>query len=200
MLVRRLAVWAIAAIAVLALSTVSARAAVIEFTASLDGSQEVPPVATDATGEASIFVDTDLETIDFFLSVVGLSLDDLNDGLVAGPLGPIHLHDGPAGVNGPIIIPFPFGASYSDTADGFEVDVSGFAFADAIALSGASLTFDAFVTAMLAGDFYVNVHTDDFAGGEIRGQVFVPLPGAIPLFLAGVAGLGLLRLRRRVQP
>lgn len=195
MLVKRLAIWAIAAIAVLALSAVSARAAIIEFAADLDGSQEVPPVATDATGEASIFVDTDLETIDFVLNVIGLSLDDLFD--VGGGLGPIHFHNAPPGSNGPIVIPFPVGASFSDTADGFQVNVSGLSFADAVALSGSMLTFEQFVAAMIAGDFYVNVHTDAFGGGEIRGQIsFVPLPGAIVLFLAGVFGLAVARRRR----
>lgn len=199
MTLQRSAVLAITGLAAFALSGVAADAATLEFTAGLDGAQEVPPVSTDAEGEASIFVDTDLETIDFTLNVVGLSLDDLNDGLVAAPLGPVHLHNASAGINGLIVIPFAFDATtYSDTADGFEVSVSDLAFADAVALSGSSLTFDAFVTAMLAGEFYVNVHTDAFGGGEIRGQISaVPLPGAMVLFLAGAAGLGFARRRQR---
>jgi hypothetical protein len=43
---------------------------------------------------------------------------------------------------------------------------------------------------------YINVHTQSFPGGEIRGQlVIVPEPGA--LCLAVLAGIGALSLRRR---
>ena len=52
-------------------------------------------------------------------------------------------------------------------------------------------------TDLLAGTWYVNVHTSTFGGGEIRGQVAatpVPEPTA-PLLLLG--GLGALALRRR---
>ncbi len=42
---------------------------------------------------------------------------------------------------------------------------------------------------LLAGLWYLNVHTTAFPGGEIRGQV-VPEPTTALLLLAGVAGLG----------
>lgn len=188
-------VGAFAALAMLMLAPAApAAAAIIQFTASLTGDQEVPPVATDATGEAVISVDTTAETIDFVLQVVGISLDDLFE--VSEPLGPVHLHNAPPGVNGPIVIPFPFDATYTATADGFTVNVTDLSFVDAVALSGSTLTFDQFLAEMFAGNFYANVHTDENPGGEIRGQV-VPLPGAIPLFLAGAAGFAALRRRRR---
>ena len=45
---------------------------------------------------------------------------------------------------------------------------------------------------MLSGDWYVNVHTQSFPGGEIRGQVMasvVPIPAAVWLFGTGIFGL-----------
>lgn len=47
---------------------------------------------------------------------------------------------------------------------------------------------------LLAGLWYVNIHSTMFPGGEIRGQV-VPAPGALALL--GLAGLANLRRRRR---
>ena len=51
---------------------------------------------------------------------------------------------------------------------------------------------------LLAGDWYVNIHTDNFGGGEIRGQVLVtavpePASGAMGCLVCG----GLLIRRRR---
>lgn len=188
----------LAASLVLAFTALPAHAVVLEFSALLTGDQEVPPVATNAFGSASIFVDTDAETIDLALIVDGISLDDLADGLVAAPIGPVHFHNAPAGVNGPIVVPFAFGADYEDTAVGFDLSVNGLTYADAVLLSGSMLTFDEFVAGMIAGNFYINVHTDLFGGGEIRGQIAqIPAPGALLLFITGAAGLFAARRRKK---
>jgi hypothetical protein len=51
---------------------------------------------------------------------------------------------------------------------------------------------------MEAGDAYLNIHTQRFMGGEIRGLLpAVPLPGALPLFASGLVGLGLLGWRKK---
>ena len=43
---------------------------------------------------------------------------------------------------------------------------------------------------LLAGLWYINIHTDFFPGGEIRGQVqVVPIPAAVWLFGSGLLGL-----------
>lgn len=63
-----------------------------------------------------------------------------------------HLHQGAVGVAGPVIVALPLGNSINGTV--------------AIPLAQ--------VPNLLAGNTYVNFHSNAFGGGEIRGQVIVP--------------------------
>jgi hypothetical protein len=88
-----------------------------------------------------------------------------------------HIHVAPVGQNGPVRLNLcGTGAPVPDCAAGDGVLASG--------TNGTTLgiTFDELVTAMRAGNTYVNVHTDDgvgqpntgpgdMASGEIRGQI-----------------------------
>lgn len=67
-----------------------------------------------------------------------------------------HIHHGKAGSNGPVIIPLD---QIGDSAW--------------VVPNGTKLNEDEY-RAYLAGDLYVNVHTAEHKGGEIRGQL---LPG-----------------------
>ena len=49
---------------------------------------------------------------------------------------------------------------------------------------------------ILSGNSYINFHTNQFGGGEIRGTITVPEPSSMLLLLAGTIGMGGL-LRRR---
>lgn len=50
---------------------------------------------------------------------------------------------------------------------------------------------------MLAGLWYINIHSSTFGGGEIRGQVnVVPLPAAAWLFGTALLGLGAIKRRK----
>ena len=64
-----------------------------------------------------------------------------------------HIHNGAAGKNGPVIVPL---AKSGDNAWSVA--------------AGAKLT-DAQYAAYKAGDLYVNVHSAENKGGEIRGQL-----------------------------
>lgn len=51
---------------------------------------------------------------------------------------------------------------------------------------------------LLSGNWYVNIHTVNFGGGEIRGQVIVTvIPEPTTVSLAAIAGLSLCSLARR---
>lgn len=177
----------------------AAQAATFSFEADLDAAQSIPAATSMATGTATVSVDDVAQTIDLALNVTGLSLDDLWDDLVAAPGGPVHFHDGVAGTTGPIAIPFAFSPStYSDTATGFSLNVSDYSYSDAVAISGFGEDFDSFLTGLTAGEYYINIHTDTFNAGEIRGQISaVPLPASALLLMAGLGGLA--GLRRKIK-
>lgn len=183
----------------------NANAETLTFTGNLDGAQEVPnPGSSFATGVGTLSVDVMAQTLNFELLVDSINTFQLNDNLVAAPVGPVHLHNAAAGSNGPIVVPFAFNnVDYQNTSVGFSLNVTNFAYSDAVALSGSSLSFNDFVAALNSGLFYINVHSDDFPGGAIRGQLaaagaaVVPIPGAAILFVSAIAGAAGLRRKKQ---
>lgn len=132
------------------------------FRAHLSSDQEVPPVESMATGQATFQLSKDGETLSYKLIVA-----NIEDVLMA------HIHMGPAGQNGgvvawlfpagppPILIP---GTTNGILAEG-EItagDLVG-------ALAGGELKD--LLDQMAWGNTYVNVHTSMYTGGEIRGQI-----------------------------
>jgi hypothetical protein len=135
------------------------------FGGPLDGAQEVGPVVTAATGEATVVISPDDSTIWYVVDYSGLS----------GALAAAHIHTGVAGVNGGVILPLASSAS----------PMVGTLTAADFTASGSITTFAEAVAAIKAGATYINLHTAANPGGEIRGQVvakgdahFVALDGA----------------------
>ncbi len=119
----------------------AAIAETINFKAELKASNEVPPNSSKATGVAEATFDTVTKN---FTSVVTFS--DLS-----GPAIGAHLHGpGEHGKNAGIVLPFNFVLSPTKLS--------------------ATLT-DAQAADLLAGKWYVNIHTQLNPGGEIRGQL-----------------------------
>ena len=110
----------------------------------LSGAQEVPPAATTASGDCTWVLSADQSSF---------QVDCIHD--VAGATA-AHIHLGATGVAGPIIVSLGSPSSPIN----FTWDASS---------SPPRTAAD--VADLLAGDLYVNVHSDDFPGGEIRGQI-----------------------------
>lgn len=133
-----------------------------EFEAELSGDQEVPPVATEAEGEAEFEVNEDMTEIKFKLKVKE----------TVGMLGAAgaHIHCAPAGANGPIVVflagqvPGGFVEEFETEAVVTDINIIN----DACGSTIAELT-----ESMALGNTYVNVHSTDFPAGEVRGQIFL---------------------------
>lgn len=128
------------------------------FVAELSGEEEVPPVATDASGEAKFEVDGDVLLFE-------LEIQDAVD--LLGAAG-AHIHCAPAGENGPVVA-FLAGV----VPGGFDgtIGVKASLTDDNIVNSACGGTIGELVASMSAGGTYVNVHSPEHPGGEIRGQI-----------------------------
>ena len=128
--------------------------------ASLAGSQEVPAVATSATGNGWVLVSTDGSTLTYYVAYSGLS----------GAAAAAHIHTGAVGVAGGVILPLAVSAS----------PMTGTLTAADFTASGSVTTFAQAVAAIQAGTTYFNIHTAANPGGEIRGQIAVTVAAPAP--------------------
>ena len=112
------------------------------FTTDLNGGQEVPAVATDARGIATILISEDRTTMSVHAVFSGLS------GSVTG----CHIHTGGEGVAGPVFVNF----SNNVTGNRLRAEIP--------------IPAD-FMSRALKNELYLNVHTALNPSGEIRGQL-----------------------------
>jgi hypothetical protein len=186
------------------------------FTANLTNSQENPPVnpTTSAglprtsSGTATFILNDDMTALSFTATIMGIDVTgsqspDTNDNLTAA-----HIHAGPlvnAGVNGPAVWGF-FGTPFNDNNPNnfvltpFSTGVGGTFSGVWNAGEGNNTSLAAQLTNIMEGRSYVNFHSSQFLGGELRGALIaVPEPRTYALMLYG--GLMLLattvRQRRR---
>ena len=112
------------------------------MSARLSGASEVPPTATSASGSVAASLDKKSSELSWTVTYSGLS----------GPATAAHFH-GPAmaGANAGVVVPL--------TGD------------MASPMKGKSILTAAQAADLLAGKWYMNVHTTANPGGEIRGQV-----------------------------
>jgi hypothetical protein len=118
------------------------------FEANLTGTEEVPAVNTGASGRAVFALSEDLTTLHYRVMV-----HDISNITMA------HIHEAPFGVNGPVVhwlTPQP--PNDPILAPGSPV-------------SGSITLAEGQLQDLLDGNYYVNVHTTAYPGGEIRGQI-----------------------------
>ena len=166
------AVLALAAIGgVVMLSATSADEGTLRLHAKLTGFQEVTPKLTDGTG-------TFTATISGGQLTYKLTFSNLSS-----PVTQAHIHFGQKAVNGGIFIwlcqsataPSPTAGTPTCPAGGGTVTGTANA-ASVLKIKDQTLNagnFNDAIAIIRSGDAYVNVHTTNFGGGEIRGQVRV---------------------------
>ncbi len=128
------------------------------FAVTLSADDEIPfctSAGSDAAGEGTVTVSADETEVQVELEWSGLS----------GDATAAHIHFGADGATGDVIfllgMPPTSPVSATFTADDYPDKIP----------DGAPADFAAFVTAMLAGTSYLNVHSNLCMPGEIRGQI-----------------------------
>jgi hypothetical protein len=112
----------------------------------LTGRQEVPPADLEGHGFAAVTLSADRTRVCYLI----VAVDIKSTATLA------HIHKGVTGTNGPVVVPL------TPPVDGS---------------SAGCVKIDAALGTDIAdhpGEYYVNVHTSDFPGGAIRGQLHLP--------------------------
>ena len=114
------------------------------FLASASGTQEVPRTGSTATGRGFVTYDSAKRTMAGKLTVTD----------IAATLA--HIHQAPAGTNGPVIVPLTQAAAGSSDW--------------LVSSTTPAMTVEQ-AQALLSEGLYYNAHSAAFPGGEIRGQL-----------------------------
>lgn len=126
------------------------------FKGLLSGNQEVPARSTPGSGVVIAKYDVGTKTLELFGNYANLTTAIVN----------AHIHRGPAGANGPVFLPL----AYTDSINGI--------------VSGSVSLSQNLEDSLLSGNTYVNIHSRQFSGGEIRAQL-VPASDGQTEWLSG---------------
>lgn len=116
------------------------------FSAALDTTDQAEPVETEGSGTASLML-TDAGLI-YRVTVTGLS----------GPITNAHFHHAPAGTDGPVV-------------RGIFEDFDGNTATGVWRPTDEQPLSDEMIAELINGNLYLNVHSEQYPAGEIRGQI-----------------------------
>ncbi len=139
------------------------------FVAPLSGAEEVPAADTRAHGMARFQLSRTGDALEFQLTVANLH-----------NVAMAHIHMGARGVNGPVVVWLYPDAPPPQLIPGRTSGILASGTITAARLSGplANGTLEDLLELIRDGEAYVNVHTSQFPGGEIRGQIRALGPGS----------------------
>lgn len=114
------------------------------YQAQLSAEQETMEVMSDATGLASFNLSLDNYKLEARVAIDGLT----------GPITGAHLHQAMPGMDGDVVI------NLTDLIEGNTIE--------GVIIEGLNADF---IDALKNGEIYINIHTDEYPAGEIRGQL-----------------------------
>ena len=126
------------------------------YNITLSGENEVPAITTASTSSGTLTLNTDDNTLSGSFTFSGFT-----------PTA-AHIHKGFAGTNGAVVFPLELSA-----------DSKSFAVPSATVLDSTELA------SLKNGELYVNIHSETFPSGELRGQV---LPSDVTLYKVALGG------------
>jgi hypothetical protein len=132
------------------------------YVAPLSGGEEVPAVDTGARGQAVFKADRDGTSVDYRLIVANIQNVTM-----------AHIHVAPAGANGPVVVWLYPDAPPPELIPGRSSGVlaTGTITADDLVGQLAGSSVEDLLGLMDTGQTYVNVHTEAYPAGEVRGQI-----------------------------
>lgn len=132
----------------------------LEFSTTLTGMEEVPPVHTQSTGwaEFKVVKNEKHETVVWYEVKVWNGMN----------VTAAHIHNNNRGQNGPVVVDLFHSMQPVDVNGSL---VRGYITQSDLKNDGGVLTLIQLADMMKRGQLYVNVHTVDYPNGEIRGQI-----------------------------
>jgi hypothetical protein len=133
---------------------------IVRFTANLSGANETPApgVLTGAFGTANVTLDLSTQTITWSVDVFNMPSGTNN----------AHFHVGGPGLGGPTVVNIAFPPNISN-----DFNLSGTATSANLLprVDQGIRSWEDFIQALLGNNTYINVHSVNNPGGEVRGQV-----------------------------
>ncbi len=176
------------------------QATVFTLHANLLGANEVPPTGSPGTGTANVGLDTGAQTLHVQVTFSGLGSNTTASHIHCCLASPFA-----SGVNvgvattTPTFAGFPLGVTSGTFDSTLDLTLAGsynpaFISAEGGTVAGAEA---ALIAGLLAGETYLNIHTMQFPGGEIRGFLgLVPEPATWLLMGLGLVAAGVARRYR----
>lgn len=127
---------------------ITAQAQVVELRATINSAQEVPANASTATGTAIMLYDVRANTFDLIVSINGMT------NTVTGS----HVHEAAAGANGGVVTNLGAEPVYTRSGNSLTGNFRN------VSYGGDKLK-------LLQGGAYLNFHSAQYPGGEVRGQL-----------------------------
>jgi hypothetical protein len=130
------------------------------YVAELRSTNEVPANSSAAVGRVVLLVAKDGSSAEY-----SVEQNNLTAGIQGG-----HFHRGAVGANGPVVLSFFFNSSGVATPQ-VSPGTTDLEIQKNVGRVVTKAQLDPILADLRAGNIYANIHTPNFPGGEIRGQM-----------------------------